>query len=759
MRKFLYYILKEDGRSGKVVNGVVTYTGQPTPLPETPDGWQELAIGWERDLNDYGIVKNFSLPFGFVRDGAKIIRDALYNQSIEEKLYLLIQELRLVYTSTTYEWRYVFLYKGELDLSAAEDTMDIVSVPCMDGGLSKLLKANRATKYTYPFDLDAINIVMDGISLEEAAKYVCAGEISNDTFANTHTLPISFVNKEGLSAGIGFFTQIVEDTGLRSTYVASSSNYFLYNNSGASIDFNIKGKVFYTCTENSAGLSYRWFLTKQDDTTIDAYNSVSNPVVGNTYEVDIDFDFTLLDGEKMFFIGRYFGAGGVTIAVDFLDTTYLNVTFNSRFRETSIKGYKKSTLYRKLIGSVCGDESFAQSDLCELWDNIPVTSGDAIRGTLNPTITLSLNDFLNDVDSTFMAGLSVFENKIELEERQRYFSTDVATDLGTVKDITFSPALEFIYNKFKFGHPKPDIEDINGKYDPNGSNEFTGLITKVVKDYAKISPIKAGPYEIESLRLNLDGKVSTDDNRDSGVYVINCVRHQTITATVDFDAAGYFIISSAQYLAKGQQIQISGSVSNDGIYNITDIASALLFQFVIISGTVTAESAANITITVLRGEVMTLNRPTYTTLEGVPNNTIFNLPDLTPKAILKKHGRWIRSVHKGLESGLLKFNSADKNAALITELAGITIDEDADENIADLGEPMFLPFYASFTTQVPVDLPEILELTPNTCFTFSDESGNEFEGFLISAAIAPNELKEQEFKVLLTPNNNLTLLV
>jgi hypothetical protein len=760
MRKFLHYILKEDGRSGAVVNNVVTYTGTKTPLPQSPDSWQDLQIAWERNLKDHGVLRNFSLPFGFVRNGAKIIRDALYNQSIEEKIFLLIQQLTLVFVNNiSYNWLYTYLYRGELDLSAAEDTQDMINVPCMEGGLHKLLKANRATKYTFPFDLDAVTVTMDGIALQENAHYIVSGVISNAAFNNTHTIPITFVNKEGQSFGTAFFSQIIEDANPRATYVASSTNYFVVNNSGVSQTYHLKGNIRYMCTQNSAGLSYRWFLTEDDDTSIDLYNSITNPVVGIAVDVPVDVTFTLGNGEKMFLIGRYYGTGGITIAVDFIEGSELNLTFESTYQTTYIKAYKKLTLFRKLVGAMGIDPVLAKSQLCVDWDYIVITSGDAIRGLPNATITTSLNDFSDDMDSTFMAGLSIENGLIEIEGRAKYYDDSNPLDLGIIKDFTITPATEFIYNKFKFGHIKPDIEDINGKYDPNGSAEFTGPITKVVKDYDMVSPYRAGPYEIESLRLNLDGKITTDDNRDNNTYVINCLPSVPIVSTVSFSSDGYFIIGSAQFLAVGQQIQISGSALNDGIYNITAMGSLIIVQLVVVSGTLVNESNVIVTITILRGEVLLLNRPGYTTLSGVPNNTIFNLPKLTPKAMLLAHQKWIRSMNYGLDTELIKFNSGDKNTELLTTLAGITIDENADESIGGFGEKMFLPFYFNFTTEVPVNLVEILEATPNRCFKFTDPDKNIFTGFLISAAIAPNDSKEQEFKLLASKNNNLTLLV
>src|SRR4051812_9740745 len=93
MKDNLYYILEDDGRSLKAQNGVVTSSSQPTPLPNTPDGWRNAIITWERIMAKHGIQRSYTDPLSFVRDGATIIRKAVYGQSYERSLSLLIQQL------------------------------------------------------------------------------------------------------------------------------------------------------------------------------------------------------------------------------------------------------------------------------------------------------------------------------------------------------------------------------------------------------------------------------------------------------------------------------------------------------------------------------------------------------------------------------------------------------------------------------------------------------------------------------------------
>src|SRR5574339_355714 len=102
--KFLYYILTEDGRSAKVVNKTVTFVGPPTHLPQTPDGWQQLLLAWERSVELHGLNGNFSLNLGYVRDACRICTDTTYRYTTEAKLFLLINQLKLVLTPGKYKW-------------------------------------------------------------------------------------------------------------------------------------------------------------------------------------------------------------------------------------------------------------------------------------------------------------------------------------------------------------------------------------------------------------------------------------------------------------------------------------------------------------------------------------------------------------------------------------------------------------------------------------------------------------------------------
>ena len=764
LKRFLYFLLKPDGRSGKVNNGVVTYSGTPTPLPQTPQGWEDILIGWERSLSLHGILRTFTLPLGFVRDGAQIIRDAVYKQSIEEPIQLLILKLVLKYTPSSFNWFYEYFYRGEIDLSTTEDEQDFVQVSIMEGGITKLLKANEKTVYDFSFDNDSINIEMDGIDLNGSAKYLVPDgiEIDNAVYS-THWMPFSLISVDGIAPGISFVSQNLQDTTGQSVETRmTSNNYFAVNTHATNtINLRLKGQIKLTVTKQNGGnsIQFRFYRSSQTTANQSLYQVglLVNPFAGSTHAIDVDIVIPLGPGEKMFFEGRV-GNSGVHTAYVIQPETFIYPEFTNRFDTTYIPAFTRDVLYRKLVGRILGDESLAVSQLCSDNQNLCITSFDAVRGFQNATVKVSLTDFFSDTDCTLCAGMGIEDGKLVLEKRSYFYNSSAPVSLGRAKEVKHTPSVDLLYNTFKFGHQKPNIEDVNGKYDPNGSTTWTGPLTRVVKEYNMVSPWKAGPMEIELTRVNLDGKTSTDTQNENEVCVINANGSKVVNASVIFNATGNSItIPNGIKLRAGQRIRVQGSTLNDAVFTVLSVGSIITAQLAFVDVTVVDEASVAVTLTFETGAVYTLTRVVYDTLEGVPNQSIFNIEQLTPKRMFQQHWEWIRSMHYGLDSQKLVFAGGDKNYKLKTVLGSVEFDEDADVQIVGMGNINFKPIYDTFKTEVPVNLATILET--NRCFSYIDENGDEWVGFVFAAGIAPNTMQEQEFKLLMAPQNDLTKLV
>jgi hypothetical protein len=83
-----------------------------------------------------------------------------------------------------------------------------------------------------------------------------------------------------------------------------------------------------------------------------------------------------------------------------------------------------------------------------------------------------------------------------------------------------------------------------------------------------------------------------------------------------------------------------------------------------------------------------LNRPAYSVITGVDDNTVFNV-ELSPQRMLENHYPYLSSVMDRLRNLSIEFQTADKNANLATILNGKAVVERADVPASSLGNPLF----------------------------------------------------------------------
>jgi hypothetical protein len=668
--KFQYFLTDEDGRFYSLLNDTLTTSVEPVPLPQSPSGWQDVLIGWERDMTKFGVIRNFSLPLSFVLDGARIIRELFYSSNIEKEIHLIITKLNLDYSDTSYDYYYSKFYEGELDLSTFKDDGVKVTLNIAEGSYAKKLKANEGTQFEVPVEGEAIRVKMDGIYLYQKYSYL----IQQGTAFEDNLLGVIETTREGSGAGFASFTSYLtpfesdytkEDLNTRSDYFMA----FTQNITGV----RMKGSIKFVTDSSTA--TYRIFLRTNTGREIGIVNAPRG-------EYKFDFTFDGNAGENFFLIGT----AGFYTPIIYQETSF-TIDFKSKYPDTYIKAYKPYDFFSRLSTKALG-ASIAQSDLLTDNANLCITSGDAVRGIEGSKIKTSLNSFFEAYNVMLNAGMSLENNALRIESKASYFNTTNPISLGEVKDFKFSVATDLIPNTIKIGYPVQNTDDVNGKYAFNNTHIYTAPQSRIVKELTLQSSYITDPYAIELYRINLEGKTTTDDSNDNDVMVLN--------------------------------VDIANPQTDD------------------------------------LGTYYNLKRVTYSTVTGLPDpDTTFNIEQLTPKRLLKTHQSWIDSIFYGFEGELLKFQTTEKNADLYTD-NGVVYDENADFEIDT--SSLLLPYYLEFDTQVPVDLAVILKANPNRCFTCTWKGGT-WEGFLIKAGIAPNDNKAQAFKLLLTPNNDLTRLI
>jgi hypothetical protein len=161
----------------------------------------------------------------------------------------------------------------------------------------------------------------------------------------------------------------------------------------------------------------------------------------------------------------------------------------------------------------------------------------------------------------------------------------------------------------------------------------------------------------------------------------------------------------------------------------------------------------------VEGEVYELDRSLNPYVTGLLEpETVFNLA-LSPKQCLLRNGPYIRSCFYKMDTGYLRFQTTEKNSALsVAPPGGPVVTENADVEIARLGNRLFVPVKLEFETRVPNDLLEQLAINPLSAYATS-YVGVSLVGIPNKTGIHPEDNEAQAYELLASPDTDLTPLI
>lgn len=748
MKSIIHFFTEEDGRCRQIVNGVVESLNK-RKIIQCPIGTNDIVILWERVIPRYAQVRNFSLPLGFPLDGAKILKNDYYKFNIDRKLFFVIKRLVCEIDANFYKIYYKHLYRGELDFSTFDDDKSNarVNMNIMEGGISKLVKANEDTEIAIPFDSDAIDVLMDGILLDGTYNWI----IPTDQSLGTFYLGMYQLPSEKSAPGIAVFDVTQEPVDFADTANAGSFQYWTTSIQDIS-NVQISGVIKYVQEGPSGGplpdptihftLQLQIFNSETNAPRLDIYLINPSDTYQSTQDIPFSTTVNLLKGDRLFLkkIGRF-------------RESSIGMNVKSRPASRIVKHFKPFDLWKKICIKLGISESKIFGDILKS-STYCVTCGDAVRGLANSVIKTTFNNFCKAFNVYHFTGVQIKET-IELESRYKYFvpdSVDSATNLPIVRDFHVTPALDQMFSSIKIGHQEQNIQDLNGKFDYNGYQIYITPITRVSTQMDLQSPYKSGPFEETILQTNLDGKTTTDDDSDNDIFVndINIGQSSNIKTVVSVVLVGnYFVFENSINVQVGSVFTIVGTANNDGTYTVTNVVSILVAQIIGVQELLNSDEVnINVFISFVSGFLYKLDRSVIPD-SGVPDpDTVFNVR-LRPAALFKVHERWIRSYCYNYDALQVTFSTGNMNNDLV--VAGVS--DSANRNIVDMGNRIFIPDYLDFTTPVPIDLNDILETDPNKPFAPTFEE-TRYTGFLWKAGLAPNSRKEQAFTLLSSIENN-----
>jgi len=346
----------------------------------------------------------------------------------------------------------------------------------------------------------------------------------------------------------------------------------------------------------------------------------------------------------------------------------------------------------------------------------PVTSAtlDGIISSI-PALVMTYQDFFNDVDCLSKEngagiGMKIVNDVIWIEPKEELYKPDTEIfDIGEIAGLKLYYADELLANSLLTGYKSQDYRQRNGIYEFNTTTLFKLPVDSLQRELKRVLKSRADCFGIEFIRSNIFNKPTTDITGDNQPVVIDTVPF-TGTMVVNFFATNQtMIIPLGIAISTGDVIAVTGSGTNVGTWTVgaTSMIPTGMVLFLLSGPTIVDETNATVTITLVTGKSRIVNRPAYTTLVGVLDNTVYNT-EISPHKLMLRFKMYLASLLSQLLDKKIVFQKADKNSSLSTTLAGVTVAERQDEVVAGLGDPLFIPRYAEFVTPVQISFAKVM---------------------------------------------------
>jgi hypothetical protein len=735
--------------------------GQPAHLQHSPDGWRDTLVKYGRNLKYLGVFRDFTAPMNFKKDGAHIVKDAMWKLGMEAILYLAISKLN----RTVYPPKYEPWYVGELDFSKFDQKKSNVILNVMEGGLSKYLKAYESTTYEIPIDADpeAKLVVMDGFPFTNTIQYELFEPQAVD--GNNYIVGMGTISQEGSSQGV-----LNQDTQFETSTVYPNDQWFMSNESKfitvnitGSININVKttGNLVIRIERVNSLLSGPGAIVQ----TINLFSGTKN--AGEQFTINVNEAITFEPNERLYLKALPNTEPSATVWYE-IKKSDLTVTYEVTFEQTIIKALTPLRLFQKIVEKMTEGRHTASSSYLASMTDLLITSGSAIRNHEGQTSTVNGSIFKTSLDEFFSSlkskgiGLGIENDVLIIEKTSYFFKNDVAIELGEVSDFEVVVAEDLVFNTIKVGYPNQTYDAVNGKDEFNVTQNYTTPHTRIVKELDLVSPYRADAYGIELIRLNLDGKDTTDNSADNDTFFLNVKQGGTFvyySGNVNYNVNGANTITIPEELntLNGATITITGTVNN-GSYNVINTSYLVVGSTIVTVDSTLADGTDRVTITYPSSSLYSLNRPAYSSITGLLHpDKMFNV-ELSPKTNLLNNSDYIHSVLDFQDMNFVKFQSGEKNSDLSRTLNGVTITEKSNVQIAQLANKLFRPYYFTFKVPTDYNFLKTIAANPYSKLSFTVE-GNKYYGYLIDGGVKPATCDVNSLKLLCAPETNLSQLI
>lgn len=697
-------------------------------LENAPIGWNDTEIKYSRSNKYWGLLREYTTQYKFVKEGAFLLRSYYYQYGLGAQLKLYVE--KLVSTTQAYE----FFFEGDFDFSMITDEKDFVGINIMEAGIVARIKALEDTEY--PVELTQ----QKGALEVEIPPFLARGELKFHTGwpvpaagTNTNAFNGALLNKLYCFNVETKLTPVADTPGNRpisfpnpvvnnghSSQINEGWNTTLGSNAG---NYLFRAQVDLKRVKVTAKIHFYFANHSGDDAIITGrigkYSVGGGAAVTNIYaspnvvfiadgafdNYTMDFDvpeFDMAVHDRIFiYITFSNGVSNHIYEVAWDNQNVIKITFQHLTEPFQFSAMRWIDVFKDVVRQVTDGQAVVDASFLtdtgvpySRWlDTRPwqtcLTSGDAIRGINTkgyscPVIKTSIADLFKDGDSRWSMGLAVQDNKIVLKPKSDFFDKDeVIHNLQEVADFRATHDIDRMYNTIKVGYHVNDFDSNNGREEYNTLLSFRTSIGLAKNELDILSPYRADIYGMYKTWADYVLDENKDSQNDNDIFIIDIAQAPTGTLYAP--------------------LTLTGTVSG-----ILDIANTFNF-----------------------GQ--------------------------TPKRNLLRNGSFIRSFLSPTTDPI-DFIQGERNIALSTNFLSGIIDEDATVYAGSLASPFYRPVVFSVEVQSPENLIDLMKQKPYGCFRFTYR-GNAYKGFPIDVGLRPAQINTYEFKLLCTPDTDLYQLV
>lgn len=480
-------------------------------LTNAPKGWEDnTEVSHKRSAESAGQIRSLTVPLIFTTEGALILRNQYYQFFAQSNVFIQIDKLN---TST---YQYELAYYGKLNFAKCRDEDDYFTIPATEAGIATKIKAFENTQFEFPVDVpEAIIITLTPLTLVESADLIFTPSELDQQPGFTG---LSIVNNE-----IKSVNQSVQDVEYMTALTPdfSTSDRWVYNAQVANtVKISIENADGAIQSFGTAGNQFRLQLVKQDGTVVYTFY---DRTISNNFEaflINGSVDVSLSIGEKLFLYQRTGGTLNSNVGWNWVSGT-LKLSYSTQSPATTCKALRPKYLLAQLLKKMNGGFDVPlTSSLLDAWKQLTITSGDAIRQIDGAKVKTSFNDFFKSISAVTCAGHAVENSVVTMEQRQSYFRMVKTLSMLDSKDVSTETAEDLLFNTIKVGYPDQTYDEVNGKEEINSQQNYVIDSTGVVRELDLMSIYRADAYGIEFLRINLEGKSTTDSDSDNDVFFV-----------------------------------------------------------------------------------------------------------------------------------------------------------------------------------------------------------------------------------------------